>query len=151
MISKQLVLGFFPFYAKLALVSFPLLLVLMFSSTLALVFFQPLLAFGFSRPSVLGSSQLWLVLVSFLPLVISMPLVLETSPSSKQSVLGYCAAMDTLDHVASSVDICHAGMDNVHRSNMSSHTQEHLSKSFRTHAANSNKFARNLSGYLSTF
>merc|ERR1719273_1944137 len=37
------------------------------------------------------------------------------------------------------------------RSNKSFHTQGHLNKSSRIHAANSNKFARNLSGYLSTF
>merc|ERR1719273_1257084 len=37
------------------------------------------------------------------------------------------------------------------RSNTSFHTLGHLSKSFRIHAANSNKFARNLLGYLSTF
>merc|ERR1719189_3482819 len=65
-------------------------------------------------------------------------------------VLGYCAALDTLVHVASSVDICRAEMDNVHRSNMSSRTDQNC-KSSRIHAANSNKFARNLLGYLSTF
>merc|ERR1719216_499129 len=61
--------------------------------------------------------------------------------------------MDTLAHAASSVDICHADheMDTVHCSNKSFHTLVHLSKSSRIHAANSNKFARNLSGYLSTF
>merc|ERR1719361_2572966 len=123
----------------------------MFSSTLALVFFQPLLAFGFSRLSVLESSQLWLVLVSFLPLVISMLLVLASSPFSTQMVLGYCAAMDILVHVASSVDICRAEMDNVRCPNKSSHTQAHLNKSSRIHAANSNKFARILLEYLSTF
>merc|ERR1719361_340765 len=139
MISKQLALVFFPFYAKSALVSFPPLLVLMFSSTLALVFFQPLLALGFSRPSVSVSSQLWLVL--------------ESSPFSTRMVLEYCAATDTLDHVASSVDTCHADheMDNVHCPNKSFHTLAHLSKSSRIHAANSNKFVHNLLEYLSTF
>merc|ERR1719216_297833 len=42
-------------------------------------------------------------------------------------------------------------MDTVHCSNKSFHTLAHLSKSSRIHAANSNKFVRNLSEYLSTF
>merc|ERR550532_1227235 len=39
-------------------------------------------------------------------------------------VLVFRAAMDILDHVASSVDICHVEMDNVRRSNKFSRTDQ---------------------------
>merc|ERR1711997_901749 len=44
-------------------------------------------------------------------------MVLASSQISKRSVLVFRAAMDILDHVASSVDICRAEMDNVRRLN----------------------------------
>merc|ERR1719189_274165 len=85
-------------------------------------------------------------------MVISMPLVLESSPfsNSMQMGLGYCAAMDILDHVASSVDIYHADheMDNVHRSNMSSRTDQNCKSSHMDHA---NKFSRIPLAHLSMF
>merc|ERR1719464_1559350 len=65
-------------------------------------------------------------------------MVLESSQISKQSVLVFCA-MDILDHVASSVDICHAAMDNVRRLNKFSRTDQNC------------KFARIQVEYLSTF
>merc|ERR550539_1359636 len=70
-------------------------------------------------------------------------MALGASQLSKRPDLGYCAAMDILDHVASSVDI--------YRLSTSFHTQGHLNKSSRIHAANSNKFVRILLGYLSRF
>merc|ERR1719216_443940 len=90
MISKQLALEFFPSYAKLALESSQISkqsALGSFSLLLVLESFQTLLAFGFSRPLVLESSQLWLVLVSFLVLGISMLLALVSSPFSRPLVL----------------------------------------------------------------
>merc|ERR1719189_3369548 len=50
-------------------------------------------------------------------------MVLESSQISKRSVLVF-RAMDILDNVASSVDICRAEMDNVHRLNKFSRTDQ---------------------------
>merc|ERR1719242_484093 len=51
-------------------------------------------------------------------------MVLASSQISKRLVLVFRAAMDILDHVASSVDICRAEMDNVRRLNKSSRTDQ---------------------------
>merc|ERR1719361_2866952 len=51
-------------------------------------------------------------------------MVLGSSQISKRSVLVFHAAMDILDDVASSVDICRAEMDNVRRLNKSSRTDQ---------------------------
>lgn len=78
--------------------------------------------------------------MSFLPSLalvfspFSMPMVLESSQISKQTVLEYRVTLDNpldiLDHV------------DIYRSSRSSHTLAHLNKSSRIHAANSNKFVR---------
>merc|ERR550539_1654254 len=51
-------------------------------------------------------------------------MVLGSYQISKRSVLVFRAAMDILDHVASSVDICRVEMDNVHRLNKFSRTDQ---------------------------
>merc|ERR1719242_297538 len=78
-------------------------------------------------------------------------MVLGSSQISKRSVLVFCAAMDIFDHVASSVDICHAEMDNVRRLNKFSRTDQNCMYARIQVAARMSNFARNPSGYLSTF
>jgi len=132
------------------------------SKRMVLVFSQPLLALVFSRRSVLESSQLWLVLASF-PLYAKS--ALESSPSSMQmalvsyqisklSVLVFRAA-DILDHVASSVDICRAEMDNIHRLNKFSRMDQNCTFARIQVAARMSNFARRFAHsqveYLSTF
>merc|ERR1719510_1089469 len=81
----------------------------------------------------------------------STQMVLESSQISKRSVLVFCVAMDILDNVASSVDICHAEMDNVRRLNKFSRTDQNCRFARIQVAVHMNKFSRNPSGYLSTF
>jgi len=117
------------------------------------------LALGFSRRSVLEFSQFWLVLASFPPCTksalesspSSMPMVLGSSQISKQTVLVFRAAMDILDDVASSVDICRAEMDNVRRLNKFSRTDQNCKFARIQVVVHMSKFSRNPSGYLSTF
>merc|ERR1719266_738747 len=78
-------------------------------------------------------------------------MVLGSSQISKRSVLVFRAAMDILDNVASSVDICHAEMENVRRLNKFSRTDQNCKFARIQVAAHMNKFSRNPSGYLSTF
>merc|ERR1719464_340547 len=72
-------------------------------------------------------------------------MVLGSSQISKLSVLVFRAAMDILDHVASSVDICRAEMDNVRRLNKFSRTDQNcksVHKFARIQVAHMSKFAR---------
>merc|ERR1740129_1466894 len=61
-------------------------------------------------------------------------MVLESSQISKRSVLVFRVAMDILDNVASSVDICRAEMDNVRRLDKSSR-MDHVHKFARIQVA----------------
>merc|ERR1719266_817770 len=81
-------------------------------------------------------------------------MVLASSQISKRSVLVFRAAMDILDHVASSVDICRAEMDNVRRLNKSSRTDQ-VHKFARIQVARMSNFAHMSAHsqveYLNTF
>merc|ERR550539_16895 len=61
-------------------------------------------------------------------------MVLASSQISKRSVLVFRAAMDILDHVASSVDICRAEMDNIRHLNKFSR-MDHVHKFARIQVA----------------
>merc|ERR1719242_2863516 len=96
-------------------------------------------------------------------------MVLESSQISRRSVLVFHAAMDILDHMALSVDICRAEMDNNHHLNKFSRTDQncksarmfariqvvHTSKFVHMSAHSQveylNTFFRNPSAYLSRF
>merc|ERR1719189_2148550 len=69
-------------------------------------------------------------------------MVLASSQISKRSVLVFRAAMDILDHVASSVDIYRAAMDNVRRLNKFSRTDQNCKFARIQVAAHMSKIAR---------
>merc|ERR1719361_1096335 len=82
-------------------------------------------------------------------------MVLASSQISKRSVLVFCAAMDILDHMASSVDTCRAEMDNVHRLNKFSRTDQNCTFARIQVAARMSNFVRmsvhSQVEYLNTF
>merc|ERR550539_2178589 len=69
-------------------------------------------------------------------------MVLGSYQISKRSVLVFRAAMDILDNVASSVDICRAEMDNVRRLNKFSRTDQNCKFARIQVAARMSNFAR---------